>query len=1018
MSIVSQEQFIRNFKVMNDGEIDFFLGAGASIQSGIPTGGNLVWHFKRELYCTENGIATDSHKDLKLASTQKLLQDYFDSQGGHPRQYAPDEYSHYFEKCYNMVLSRKRFIEELVAGKSPSLGYLCLADLIIHSKVQNVWTTNFDSLVEVALNTLVPTFTYAVCSSANQDSFDLLNPAYPLVCKLHGDYRYDKLQNTTSELQNLETKIHSYAYSQFSGKGVVVIGYSGSDESIMTFFENHITEPDFLSKGLFWAVHKGSEVSKRVESLIEKAIAAGKDAAIFETIGFDDFLYATYKSTSSPNPIIDDKWKAHPSERKNLEFNGSSTDTFIKLNAYMATSYPPCHVFETDIRSWKELKSCLGSDNIIAALYRQHIYCFANTDHINTVFTNHIKSSIRLESVEERILYKGDSIYIGMLYQLLKHHLISMGMIEYRSNKYYDPKSAATASGYIIYDAIEIAISYVDKKIYMNLLPTVHVTSKNGNSLDRVTYQEQINRIVSGIYNRQYNENLKQWEKLLRTSGKMLFECEGFKIEFQTPAVSCGGTNRDKGWPCLPAWIYPEPLMCFSENTPPKAIVNQLKGLVSYGPIDCSYAPSSVTRSPIKLAILAPNEKTATILSHLNSLNSRQATKGKDQFILNYEGFDSVFRRSLIIPTLSNSDICIGYNEKAALSMSAQDFLAFLKRGVDHFATKTADFNVLIIYVPNSFSQFREAKEISADFNLHDAIKLYATDKGIKIQFIEERSTISYDPCKVLWGLSTSLYAKSSGVLWHPQAINDGTAYVGISYAQSEEKGICIGCSQLFDSTGTGIRMILRKIDNPYFLGKKNPYMGRDEARSMMSELREQYYHSDPTAKLDRIVIHKTTPFMKEEIIGITQAFEGVSNIELIQIQAYCSWRAIKFGQQASQTAESFAVKRGMTVQLSSDSFLLWTHGCIIHPDLAGRLNYYKGGRGVPAPLLIKRHYGQAAGDTLAKEILMLTKMNWNSGDSLYKTLPVTLDFAKVLARMSKQNEAIYNKAYDFRYFM
>ena len=135
-------------------------------------------------------------------------------------------------------------------------------------------------------------------------------------------------------------------------------------------------------------------------------------------------------------------------------------------------------------------------------------------------------------------------------------------------------------------------------------------------------------------------------------------------------------------------------------------------------------------------------------------------------------------------------------------------------------------------------------------------------------------------------------------------------------------------------------------------------------------------------------------------------------------IQAYCSWRAIKFGQHASQTAEPFAVKRGMTIQLSSDSFLLWTHGCIIHPDLAGKRNYYKGGRGIPAPLFIKRHYGQAAGNTLAQEILMLTKMNWNSGDSLYKTLPVTLDFAKVLARMSKQNEAIYSKAYDFRFFM
>ena len=73
---------------------------------------------------------------------------------------------------------------------------------------------------------------------------------------------------------------------------------------------------------------------------------------------------------------------------------------------------------------------------------------------------------------------------------------------------------------------------------------------------------------------------------------------------------------------------------------------------------------------------------------------------------------------------------------------------------------------------------------------------------------------------------------------------------------------------------------------------------------------------------------------------------------------------------------------------------------------------------GIPSPILVKRFYGQADGDVLAKEILMLTKMNWNSGDSLYKVLPVTLDFAKVLSRMSKQEEAIYDKAYDFRFFM
>ena len=1018
MKEITQEQLIRNFNVMNNSEVDFFLGAGASIQSGIPTGGNLVWHFKRTLYCSDKGLSTELYKDVKLPSTQKLLQEYFDSQNGYPAQYAPEEYSYYFERCYTTSLSRKRFMEDLVAGKNPSLGYLCLANFITSAKVSNVWTTNFDSLIESALNILAPTFSYAVCSSANQNSFSLLNPSYPAICKLHGDYRYDKLQNTTSELQGLETKIQAYARNQLIGKGLMVVGYSGNDESIMTFFENHIDEPDFLSKGLFWAVHKGTTATERVQKLVEKAASFGKDAAIFEIVGFDDFLYAAYKGQNSPVAIIEDKWKNNPQSKRDLMFSGTPTDTFIKLNSFMATEYPLCHVFETDIGSWKELRTCIEDNDIIAALYSKHIYCFSNTDHIREVFGARVKSAIKLEAVGEKILHKSDSIYAGMIYQLIGKHLRSKGMVEYRKNQYYRPDSASNRFGYTIYAAVEIALSYIDRKYFLSLLPTAHVTASNGQRLDKDTYQYQINKVVSNIYNKQYNENFKQWEQLLRTSGKMLFECEGFQIEFIRPAISCGGINRDPKWPSLQAWTYSEPTMCFSEDDPAKSTINQLKGLIRYGPIDCSYAPTGAIRNPIKLAVLAPKERMLTILGHLNSLNSRKATVGKDQFISNYGGFISVFKRTLVVPTTDDSDICIGYSEGKALSLSACDFLEFLKRGIDHFSLKTTDFNVLIIYIPGSFSNFREAKEISADFNLHDAIKLYATDQGIKVQFIEERSINTYDPCKVLWGLSTSIYAKSSGVLWHPQAINDGTAYVGISYAQSEEKGICIGCSQLFDSTGTGIRMILRKIDNPFYWGKQNPYMGRDEARNMMSELREQYYHADPIAKLGRIVIHKTTPFMKEEIIGITQAFEGIDNIELIQIQAYSPWRAIKFGAQASQIAESFAVKRGMTIQLSSDSFLLWSHGCIVHPDLAGKLNYYKGGRGIPAPLFIKRHYGQANGDTLAQEILMLTKMNWNSGDSLYKVLPVTLDFAKVLARMSKQNEAMYNKAYDFRYFM
>ena len=102
------------------------------------------------------------------------------------------------------------FIDEQVAYKNPSLGYLCLAELISKDRIKNIWTTNFDSLVETALSIIDPRKDMLICSSANSTSIPNFNSQHPCVCKLHGDFRYDTLQNTCEELQTLETAICDY----------------------------------------------------------------------------------------------------------------------------------------------------------------------------------------------------------------------------------------------------------------------------------------------------------------------------------------------------------------------------------------------------------------------------------------------------------------------------------------------------------------------------------------------------------------------------------------------------------------------------------------------------------------------------------------------------------------------------------------------------------------------------------------------------------------------------------------
>lgn len=1014
--MISQEQLIRNFSVMENGEVDFFLGAGASVNSGIPTGGDLIWFFKREIYCIENHVSTEKFKDLKLPSTQKFLQGYFDKKGGYPPKYASNEYSFYFQECYNSCIARKRFIESKVTRHNPSLGYLCLADMMIKNKVKRVWTTNFDALTETAVNIINPQQELLVCSSTNSNSIKNFNPTYPGVCKLHGDFRYDNLQNTEDELQKLESTLQEYWLHCLTNRGMIVIGYSGNDESIMSFFEKHIAEPNFISKGLYWTTLKGVPVSKRVSALIESAKSGGKIADIVEISKFDSLLYSIYKSLGFSNQLIEEK-SADIEASSELLFSGNRIKEFIKLNAFKADSIPQCNCFKTDIISWSELKSIINPHKCIASLYNGQIYSFESSERLISTFGNHIKSYITLTFPEERLLKKSDSVYTGMLYDLIKSSMRNRGFQCCKRNKYYDAKTRKTDSGYAVFDAIEMAIEYSAGEFHLFLLPSIHILKENGDQVSNNEYKIQSNRILSRIYNQQYNEKLRIWQNVLSNKGTISFTNGFFELKFISIPLSSGGANRKKEWIELKAYTYSEPIMCFSDTDMSHTSTNQLLGISQYGPLDCSYINDYRLQRPIQLALFSPTEHLAKIIGHLKKLNNSFKSNGKDKFLQDYAGFENVYRKKLLIPNENDPNLCITYSTKATERLTIQDFSAFIKRGIDRAAKNAMNFDVIVIYIPTSFARFRESPDSSDDYNLHDAIKLYAADKGISVQFIEERSTNSYDPCKVLWGLSTSLYAKSQGILWHPRSISDDTAYIGIGYAKSEKQGICIGCSQLFDSTGTGIRMILRKIKNPCFFEKSNPYMDRNEVREMMIELRESYYHCCPTAKLNRVVIHKTTPFMKEEIIGITQAFEGV-DVELLQIQEHSPWRAIRFGMQATRQAENFAIKRGTVIPTNKDSFLIWTHGSLNIPEWTGSYNYFKGGRGIPAPLVVKRFGGQSEGGVLAEEILMLTKMNWNSGDSLYKSLPVTLDFAKVLSRMSKQNEVLFDKSYDFRYFM
>jgi hypothetical protein len=93
----------------------------------------------------------------------------------------------------------------------------------------------------------------------------------------------------------------------------------------------------------------------------------------------------------------------------------------------------------------------------------------------------------------------------------------------------------------------------------------------------------------------------------------------------------------------------------------------------------------------------------------------------------------------------------------------------------------------------------------------------------------------------------------------------------------------------------------------------------------------------------------------------------------------------------------------------------LWTHGDV--HGIGKRGSYFQGARSTPRPLRLVRHAGHGPWDETAHAVLALSKMDWNN-DALYDSLPVTLEYAKVLARVIKRMDVLGNAPYQFRFFM
>lgn len=1024
--------FSSSFNVKPNGVMSFLIGSGVSVQSGIPTGGQLVWEFKREIFCRETGTHKEAFSDLSLQRNQKKLQSYFDNKGKYPKLYDPTEYSFYFKECYPNRIDRELFIRNLVKNKRPSLGHLCLGVLAQHKKVIDIWTTNFDDLIEAGMQSVGTS--YVVISDTTKETLFKPRMDMPYIYKLHGDFRYDSIKNTLEEVQRLEEYLLKYFLLKSEDSGLVVLGYSGCDQSIMSTLEVAVDKEDSFPYGLYWAVKDGQQPNERVIRLIEKHRKKNPASGFIIINTADSFLYSLYSIYGGKNDVID-KQAIELFEKKKsfMAPKASKKIDLVKLNAYRILDFPEtAYCFDTNLK-WKEFKEIKKDKFVSAFLARRKAYVFGDLSVINQIFHNYICSDIRIVNLDKSTLYGEDSLYVSLIYEALGKILEKSYNLKRSNNprKYWNEKWLIEEKQEMsIFEAIEFQIQYLNGELWLVLLPTLHIEPDlKVESYNSYNYQKQVvvNNIISKRYNKQYNDIQKKWHEFLfgdKYCKRRLVLAKGFEFIIDT-LPSYGGNVDKKGYYFRSMFLLPEPELSFSISNSNERSIHPLKGLYNWGPLDYSYNLNGRFQEKIQLAIIAPKNYFERLVHHLEGLEKSIDPSDEKDYLIQYPGFEKVYKKKIVYPTDFSSRYCILFDDYELTNINVMGFYEKLKKAIKQLKIQAPDIDVIVIYLPDKYNHFRNLKSKGVYFDLHDSIKLFCAKECIKIQFIEDKSINYKNQARVRWWLSLGLYAKSCGNIWENTNIDDGTAFIGIGYAilpNSFKDKFVVGCSQVFDSKGRGIKVLLQPISK-YYWRKRNPYMSADDARRLLYNLKQAYYDAEPISNLKRIVIHKTTPFKREEIDGFIQAAEGIESLDLLQIQTHNCWRGIqgtrniKAGKEKMEV-DFFPVRRGTVIQLDDFKFIIWTHGNLKHKDITGgKLNYYQNKRGIPSPLLVKRFYGNATIETVASEIMALTKMNWNSG-SLYKSLPATLDFSKTLSRVAKQEENISEQMYDFRFFI
>jgi O-acetyl-ADP-ribose deacetylase (regulator of RNase III)/NAD-dependent SIR2 family protein deacetylase len=309
--VISRADVVRQI-VQNKGSFAAWVGAGCSAEAGIKTGRQICESIREELTKNKLPASVEEWTNRELHWND-------------PRR----RYSTCLKRHAPAADQRVEYFRSLLKDKAPAFSHQALALLMSARMLKRTcFTTNFDKLIEVAFAQQGYTEFQVIRNESEtpfwrQDGYDK-----SFILKLHGDYDAFNIQNTLDETIRIQGELSKVAGNALRSSGLIVLGASGFEDSVIRFF-NDVIDADpserKLSLGLYWAVNisagedvddearieatvrkkiHGLSISPQIREIFERAAKKDFSCGFFPVVGAAGFFLDLVRATEDNDLIL------------------------------------------------------------------------------------------------------------------------------------------------------------------------------------------------------------------------------------------------------------------------------------------------------------------------------------------------------------------------------------------------------------------------------------------------------------------------------------------------------------------------------------------------------------------------------------------------------------------------------------------------------------------------------------------------------------------------------------------